>query len=66
MYKYMHVTDENQDAYIFFSNRRVQFISKGAEVIELLRYILNFIVLCMLLNLPNYNLIFKDYCFLYI
>ena len=55
MYKYMyiHVTDENQVGYLFFFNTRVKLISKGAKVTELLKYIPNFIVLCMFQNLPT-------------
>ena len=37
----------------FVFNIRVELISKGAEVTELLWYILNFIGLCMFLTLPN-------------
>ena len=37
----------------FVSNMRVELISEGAKVTELRWYILNFIGLCMFLNLPN-------------
>ena len=37
----------------FVFNIRVELISKGAKVTELRRYKLNFIGLCMFLNLPN-------------
>ena len=37
----------------FVFNIRVELISKGAKVTELLWYIFNFIGLCMFLNLPN-------------
>ena len=37
----------------FIFNIRVELISKGAKVTELLWYILNFIGLCVFLNLPN-------------
>ena len=36
MYKYMHGTDENQVAYHFCFQKRVELISDGAKVIELL------------------------------
>ena len=37
----------------FVFNIRVLLICEGAKVTELQRYILNFIGLCMFLNLPN-------------
>ena len=37
----------------FVFNIREELIAKGAKVTELLWYILNFIGLCMFLNLPN-------------
>ena len=37
----------------FVFNIRVEFISKGAKVTELLWYIFNFVGLCTCLNLPN-------------
>ena len=37
----------------FVFNIRVELISKDAKVTELLWYILNFIGLCMFLNLPD-------------
>ena len=37
----------------FVFNIRVELISEGAKVTEFRRYILNFIGLCMCLNLPN-------------
>ena len=37
----------------FVFNIRVEIISKGAKVTELLWFILNFIGQCMFLNMPN-------------
>ena len=42
----------------FVFNIRVELISEGAKVTELRRYILNFIGLCMFLNLPNVTHLF--------
>ena len=39
----------------FVFNIRVELISECASVTELRRYILNFIGLCMFLNLPNFT-----------
>ena len=50
----------------FVFNIRVELISEGTKVTELRQYILNFIGLCMFLNLPNVTLIFKDSCFVYL
>ena len=48
MNKYMH---ETNTAFVF--NTRVELIFEDAKVTELRRYVLNFIGLCMFLNLPN-------------
>ena len=53
MNKYMHETNENQVAYRFYFQHKSELISEGATVTELRRHILNFIGLCMFLNLPN-------------
>ena len=52
MNKYMHGTDKNQVAYHFCFQNKSGLISKGAKVTELPWYILNFIGLCMFLNVP--------------
>ena len=49
----MHETNENQVAYRFFFNIRVELIYEGAKVTELQWYIFNFIGLCTFLNLTN-------------